>query len=213
MDTKAFVIPIHDLDAGGRSVQFAIEPAWLRSALDGCETQPEGTKGLLDVFLSKSGTDVLVRGTIDVELQVPCARCLEPARLHPRIELSLLLEPAPEPEVTTRVRKAKGLAVYERVPAVEKPKPGKKAQAKKEEEDEFETEDADRDTYEGEEVVLDRFVREAVLLESPIFPLCSETCEGIRAPQASEPPEPEPERIDPRLRRLSELAKKQGTKE
>jgi uncharacterized protein len=68
------------------------------------------------------------------------------------------------------------------------------------------------DTYEGEEVVLDRFVREAILLESPIFPLCSEACEGIR-PASDSAPVSEGAVTDPRLLPLLELAKRRKLKE
>lgn len=46
---------------------------------------------------------------------------------------------------------------------------------------EFSAEEADHDLYDGENVVLDGFVREALLLEVPNFPLCSEDCPGIGA--------------------------------
>ena len=72
--------------------------------------------------------------------------------------------------------------------------------------------EADVDTYEGEEVVLDRFVREAILLESPTFPLCSEACEGIR-PASESASQIEGAATDPRLLPLLELAKRRNWKE
>jgi uncharacterized protein len=55
-------------------------------------------------------------------------------------------------------------------------------------------------------VILDGFIREALLLELPNFPLCSETCPGIRphpaAPGDAEAP------IDPRLAPLRALKSK-----
>jgi uncharacterized protein len=61
-------------------------------------------------------------------------------------------------------------------------------------------------------VVLDRFVREAILLESPIFPLCSEACEGIR-PASDSAQGFEGAVTDPRLLPLLELAKRRKMKE
>jgi uncharacterized protein len=72
--------------------------------------------------------------------------------------------------------------------------------------------EADVDTYEGEEVVLDRFLREAILLESPTFPLCSEACEGIR-PASESVSHSEDAATDPRLLPLLELAKRRNWKE
>ena len=74
---------------------------------------------------------------------------------------------------------------------------GKKAKAKSAEEDEQDPADADLDTYEGEELVLDPFVREAILLEVPPFPLCSTNCPGIAPPPTEA--EPVSDEVDPRL--------------
>jgi uncharacterized protein len=197
----AFVVPIHDLDVSGRNAEFAIPPTWLRGALEGCEMQPAGPEGQLEVFLSKTGNEVLVQGQVDVSLVVPCARCLEPVALRPHIELSLLLFPA-TPDAPAPKR-----------PGPSKTAPsGPKAAPNNTTEQEHGTEEADVDTYEGDEVVLDRFVREAILLESPTFPLCSEACEGIRP--ASESASGEGGAVtDPRLLPLLELAKRKNWKE
>jgi uncharacterized protein len=190
----AFVIPIHDLDSAGREHAFTVPAVWLRGALEGCEAQPAGTDAKLSVFVAKTGRDVLVHGGVSVELVVPCARCLEPVRFCPRIALSLSLRPV--------LQQPRG--------PISAPGAGKRPA-----EDEFSAEDADVDTFDGDEVVLDPFVREAILLESPIFPLCSEACEGIRRPEEAGPPaSPEGPRIkDPRFLPLLELAKKRPIKE
>jgi DUF177 domain-containing protein len=195
MSTRgAFVVPVRDLDSTGRAVTFAVPVAWLRGALQGCEVQPAGPDAELSVFLSKTGRDVLVRGTVDAELVVPCARCLDPVRLHPQIGLSLVLAPVPD--------QLRG-------------PPAGGGGGKGPQHDRFSAEDVDVDSYEGDEVTLDRFVREAILLESPIFPLCSEACEGIRPGQRAGSPAPsEGSRVsDPRFSPLLEMVKKRPTKE
>lgn len=189
-DRGTFIVPIHDLDIGGRSVRFPITPAWLRGALEGCEPQPAGSVGQMDVHLTKTGNDVLVQGQVDAALVVPCARCLEPVEFRPHIELSLLLHPATS----------------------DAPPSARRGQAKGEDESDIDADDSDIDTYVGEEVVLDRFVREAILLESPIFPLCSEACEGIR-PASDSAPDSRGAVTDPRLLPLLELAKRRKMKE
>jgi uncharacterized protein len=194
----AFVIPVHDLEVDGRDVTFPITAAWLRGALEGCELQPAGRDGRLEAHLTKTGNDILVQGQVDVALAIPCARCLTPVELRPHVELALLLQPgatAPGPSSRgpQRSEHAKGPST-------------------RDDESEFSGNDADVDTYEGDEVVLDRFVREAILLESPIFPLCSEACEGIRP--ASESASASGQVVsDPRLLPLLELAKKKKLKE
>lgn len=76
-----------------------------------------------------------------------------------------------------------------------------------EEEYEFSSEEADVDAYDGETVVLDGFLREALLLEAPSFPLCSEDCPGIR-PTPRSAPERSEGTIDPRLSPLRALKTK-----
>jgi uncharacterized protein len=192
-DRGAFVVPVHDLDLTGRSVRFPIAPAWLRGALEGCEPQPAGSTGQIDVHLSKTGNEVLVQGQVDAALVMPCARCLVPVEYRPHIELALLLHPASEAPALAR-------------------RAGSKRAEPSDDETEFGDADADADTYHGEEVVLDRFVREAILLETPIFPLCSEACEGIR-PASDSASGSQGAVADPRLLPLLELAKRRKLKE
>jgi uncharacterized metal-binding protein YceD (DUF177 family) len=81
--TPELTIPVHDLDAGGKEVRLPLERGWLKNVLEGTGIAPgEGVE--LDVRLSKSGTDVVIHGELRGELVVPCARCLEPARVAVR---------------------------------------------------------------------------------------------------------------------------------
>jgi uncharacterized protein len=57
------------------------------------------------------------------------------------------------------------------------------------EEIEVQLDEVNRDYYGGSEVVLDPMVREYLLLEAPMKPLCGETCEGIAVPKHLRPPE------------------------
>jgi uncharacterized protein len=71
-------------------------------------------------------------------------------------------------------------------------------------EHEMASSEADVLPYDGENVVLDDLVRDDLLLEIPMIPLCSETCPGIASAEeavASEPP------VDPRLAPLLALKK------
>jgi uncharacterized protein len=217
-DRGAFVVPVHDLDLDGRSVRFPITPVWLRGALEGCEPQPAGSTGQIDVHLTKTGNDVLVQGQIDAALVIPCARCLALFEFRPHVELSLLLQQAAS-AAPPRRQGAHGPGIpVKSGPAHGRPAskehvrvPAKAAKTKSDDETEFDGEDADIDTYDGDEVVLDRFVREAILLESPIFPLCSEACEGIRP--ASDSAQSSDAVTDPRLLPLLELANRRKLKE
>ncbi len=48
--------------------------------------------------------------------------------------------------------------------------------------------EVNRDYYGGSEIVLDALVREHLLLEVPMKPLCSESCAGIAVPEHLRPP-------------------------
>ncbi|MDP9148375.1 MAG: YceD family protein [Myxococcota bacterium] len=175
----AFSIPVHDLDAAGKVVRFAVPSSWIRGALEGTAVGPGGRDGELNVRISKSGPDVVIHGTLKAEVVVPCARCLEPAPVVVSEPLSVLAVPV----------------------ASAAPTPGKKD----DEEVEIATDDPDFIAYDGETVVLDDLVRDELLLGIPMIPLCSEACPGISPKQlqnATEPPG-----IDPRLQPLLRLKK------
>jgi uncharacterized protein len=79
---------------------------------------------------------------------------------------------------------------------------------------EFSAEEADTLTYEGDTVVLDDFVRDELLLEIPMIPLCSEECAGIQPGPSSRAPDPsdleagggeDARGVDPRLAPLLKL--------
>jgi uncharacterized protein len=180
----------HDLDAAGRSVDVELPPDWLEQELSDAELTA-ASPGHFQGRISRSSTDIVIRGEVRAELSTPCARCLKPAPIQVRAELTLLLKPAP-------------------AGAAPRPPDGKKANgvakpAHKDLEVEFSAADADVDTYDGESVVLDPFIREAILLEIPNFPLCSEACPGIRP--AAEEAAPAPA-VDPRLAPLGALRAK-----
>ena len=81
------------------------------------------------------------------------------------------------------------------------------SQLKAEAEDyEFAAEEADLLAYEGELIVLDDFVRDELVLETPMTPLCSEDCPGMTHGSSASEPEAEAS-IDPRLLPLLRLKK------
>jgi uncharacterized protein len=176
MATPELKINVGDLDAGGAHFAFPLRAAWIRGVLEEHEATAAGTDGLLDVRASRSGSDVVVHGTLTAQLEVPCARCLTPVVLDIRQVLSLLFVPG-------KVAPPAGAAPSPAAAAKQAPRDRSK-KAKKHEPDEYEMAPADADTfpYDGEVVVLDDVVRDELILEKPIFPLCSEDCPGMSAP-------------------------------
>ncbi|WP_437841067.1 YceD family protein [Sorangium sp. So ce1153] len=213
-----FAVSANDIDISGLSLDVSVPTDWLNAELVDADVTGRAP-GHLSARLSRTGNEIVVRGRVKAPVATPCARCLSPAPLDIDAELSLLLRPAPKAETHGpghRHRRDDG---------------GRNGAAKaepkvKEAEYEFTAEEADVDTYDGETVVLDPFIREAILLEMPNFPLCSEACPGI-GPAASredreggsstpvggaaEEDEAAPG-LDPRLAPLSALREKLGQK-
>lgn len=161
MVAHEFVVSARDLDASGKRFRFVVRASWVRGALEDTDAQSTGSDGELDVRLSKSGTDVVVRGMLTAELCVACARCLKPARIPVRESISALVVPAAS------------------LPPDSAPEGSDLA-----------LDEADVIPYDGESVVLDQLVRDELLLSIPMIPLCSESCPGISPPAPAEPSSP-----------------------
>lgn len=215
--THRFVFPVHDLANTPKVVDAPLPADYVRALLHDCEPAPFSEEpGHIDVTLSMSGRDVVVHGRIRMAMAMPCARCLKPARFDIDTDISLLLTPGkPQPKtpgVSTR-EAASDKRAGKKGKVVDKPEkaPGKGRKSHDDDSDgyEFAGDETDVDTYNGDEVVLDPFVREWILLETPIFPLCSEACPGIHpVPVAYQAPVESDPVLDPRLRPLLEIQKK-----
>ena len=150
MNSPEFSFPASNLDAAGKHFHLPVRAGWLRGVLEGTAIGPSERDGELDVRLSKSGTDVVVRGTLAADLVVPCSRCLAPAMVPIREELSILAVPSgPAP----RARGERGRASGARKTADDDPG------------------EADVIAFDGENVVLDDLVRDELLLGHSDDPL------------------------------------------
>jgi uncharacterized protein len=175
MSAHEFTINTTELDAGGKDYRRPIPAVWVRGVLEDHEAKATKNDGLLDVRASKSGHDVVVHGTIDARLEVPCARCLEPFELDVHSDVSVLYVPGAKL---------------------------KDSGSGKDGEVEYTLDDAEADTlpYDGETVVLDDLVRDELLLGVPMIPLCSDDCPGMSPAPSSDAKDPsETKDIDPRL--------------
>jgi uncharacterized protein len=186
-------ISCKDLENGPKHVRAALPAEWLaRKLVAEVDGEPSAElsaskDGSIDATLTPSGGEQFVlQARVRATVDAPCARCLEPAHVPVDAQITLLMVP----KVAAGGRKPKGRASKE-----------------SEGEFEFDAEEADVAHYDGETIVLDELVREAILLELPISPLCSEGCAGMASdPTVAETLEAA--RIDPRLAPLAELAKK-----
>lgn len=168
---QEFLIPTSELDAGGREYSFPLRAPWVRGVFEAHEATTSGKDGRVEVRASKSQGDVIVHGTLEADLVVPCARCLEPTQIALQSELSVLYVPASQ------------------------------LKGKEGEDEELAGEDADTLPFSGETVVLDDLIRDELLLGVPMIPLCREDCPGMApAPnQEGEGKGEDAKPIDPRL--------------
>lgn len=196
MPAPHFVVPVADIEKSQQSLSWEISAEWLMRQLAGTEATPRGPAGQLSVQLAKNGREILVQGNAKVALTMPCARTLDPVDVDVSADIYLLLEPRGTSAATgAKQRRRRG-------------RPGRAAE---DAEGGLSSKDAARDTFDSENVVLDDFVREHILLELPMFPLRSDLrssdSAGI-APPSQAATSSEGRRVDPRLQPLAEMAER-----
>lgn len=185
-------LAVKDLDQGPKPVHGKLPAAWLSSKLaeanvDGGYPLSATQDGELDAQVGPSGGETyLLQGRVRATVETTCGRCLGPASVPVDADLTLLLVPrADDPKRPARGRKSK----------------------ESEGEFEFDPDEADVALYDGDTIVLDELIREAIVLELPISPLCSESCAGM-ALDPSAAAKLASSAIDPRLAKLAELRDK-----
>lgn len=207
-----FSVKLADLEYGDQELDEEIPVGWLEEALTGSEATSRGLPGRLTATVSKSGRDVMVRGRATAAVSMPCARTLDPVDVDLDANIFLLLRPATAPSAAERRPRKEKEGAPKRPP--KQRREGQKPPAR---EEALEDSDAARDTFEGEEVVLDGFLREFLMLELPMFPLRpdlrSDEATGISGPPIPEAPSArEGKEIDPRLAPLAAIASRLSEK-
>lgn len=192
MNTAMFSVPIRDLERDDQRRRWDLTPEWVNRALDESEARSDGSVGVLELYLKKSGREVLVKGEATVNVTMPCARTLDPVPIRLVAPIMLLLTPkAPSASTPGRSRRRDA--------------PRARTAADDEADEQLSAEQAARDEYDGDAVVLDAFVREHLLLELPLFPVRSDL--PLEPPPATDAPPDEPgDAVDPRLAPLAALA-------
>jgi len=185
-----FVLDVQDISEAGKSYDFAVRREWLVSVLADTDVSvASGAEpGWLTLRAHRQGEDIVIVGKVSSTLVTECARCTEDALIIADTDVSTLL-----------VRRGPEL----------RPEP---------DELELTPEDLDREFYTGDRIVLDELVRENLLLEVPIKPLCREDCEGIPIPESVAGPvdlrkAASPDGVDPRLAPLLSLVGQVPTEE
>jgi uncharacterized protein len=183
------VLHVPDIDESGKNYAFELKPSWLETTLRDANLRPDPQygPGALSVHAQQNGTEYLVTGSLRAHLVTECGRCLGEARVAVDTTFATLFN---------RVG-GKGAGKV-------RPSPRETLELD-EDDDELERED-----FTGNDIPLDELVREHLVLEVPMQPLCSEACQGIALPKHVRPPEdafgkPGERHVDPRLAPLQRL--------
>lgn len=200
MHETLFSVPVRDLERSDQRRSWEIPPAWVNWALADSEARSDGAPGKLELYLKKTGREILVKGTARVGVSMPCARTLEPVAVALDAEILLLLSPgaaapAGAPRAGKRQRGTGG--AHGQSP--------RDLDADDGAAELLSAEEAARDEYSGDNVELDAFVREHLLLELPLFPVRSDLPFESDA-ATNTPPNESGAAPDPRLAPLAALA-------
>jgi uncharacterized protein len=189
-----FTVSVRDLERADQRRTWELPSEWIDWAMAESEAQSDGSVGRLEVYVKKSGREVLVKGEALATVTIPCARTLVPVPVKLEASIELYLSPRPTPASGSEGTKAG-----------RRRRPREERQADLEKEELLSAEQAGRDEYDGETVALDDFIREHLLLELPLFPVRSDLPFDPTPATDTRPDEPGPA-LDPRLAPLAALA-------
>jgi uncharacterized metal-binding protein YceD (DUF177 family) len=211
-----FVLHVPDIDEAGRDYAFELSPGWLDSHLRDATLRhdPAFGPGALEVHVQDNGGgEYLVTGALRAHLLTECGRCLGDATLAVDTQIATLF-------ARTSARNATHQAPHAHQERRERPeRQGRPERQERHQRggrrDEHEVSDLEaleddlpREEFSGNDIALDDLVREHIVLEVPMQPLCSEQCQGIPIPQHLRPPAdvfPTEGAVDPRLAPLQRL--------
>jgi uncharacterized protein len=128
------------------------------------------------VHAQENGSEYLVTGSVRTHLVTECSRCLGEAKVPVDTSFGTLF-----------VR----IAGRSNPPSAGSPStPERRARQESYERHEGDADDDDlpREEFSGNAIPLDDLVREHIVLEVPMQPLCSEQCQGIDIPSHLRPP-------------------------
>jgi uncharacterized metal-binding protein YceD (DUF177 family) len=197
-----YVVRVADLEAGPQIIRAPIAPEWIDERLADTEVRSTGENGEVSVSVTKNGADILVRGSLRVPIQVPCARTLDPALYELRPEVFLMLSPS------HKRGPARGKDREKRAASAEGGKNKQRGKGDWSDDPELSREDAAADTYDGEEVALDEIFREFILLEVPMVPVRMDLRDGSFEASPPLPENSKSERLSPFAQLRERLEKK-----
>lgn len=172
---------VRDIDDVGKDYVFTLSAEWMTRELADCQLRAAGEAGELSLHVQLNDNDVLINGHLRADLVAECSRCLADVPCAVDMDVIALLSPMPDSR-----------------------------HGNDNEELELTEEDTYRAHYSGTQIVLDELIREHLVLEVPMQPLCSADCKGIAVPDHVRPPPEifESAPVDPRLAPLMKFKDK-----
>jgi uncharacterized metal-binding protein YceD (DUF177 family) len=207
-----FALQVIDIDETGKDYSFELKQPWLEQSLADANLRadPELKTGSLEVHAQKNGTEYLLEGRVRANLTTECSRCLGAAKVPVDTQFATLFARAAGGHGAGHKGPARRHAAHK--DAVHKDGAGHGASAPEEVELDEDDDEVVREEFSGHEIVLDNLIREYLVLECPMQPLCSEACTGIAVPKHVRPPEDvfgqSDSKVDPRLAPLLRLRDK-----
>jgi uncharacterized metal-binding protein YceD (DUF177 family) len=204
-----YIVRLADLERGKKDFEWELPPAWLVQCFADTEATPQGP-GTLRIQATQPGGSVLIRGQAQAKVVMPCARTTDPVDIDLRAEVFLLLRQEAPVQDTSAGQGGAGGKRGQR-PGPQQPSvPAQKQRPIHRAEVELSETDAADETFTGDHIELDSFVREFLILELPMMPLRSDLRSEERPAIPPTPESPEGNEssrpIDPRLRPLAEIA-------
>jgi uncharacterized metal-binding protein YceD (DUF177 family) len=90
---------INDIGDGGLPVRVSVTTEWLATTCPDLDARPVADGLTFKGQITPMGEDFLVRGELAGDLEMPCARCLEPARVHVDVPMTVTFVAAGTEEV------------------------------------------------------------------------------------------------------------------
>jgi uncharacterized protein len=152
-------VKVEEIREKGLELEEALPTALLEEALATTQGYKLVRPGKLKARFDKVGSDVLVKASMEMDLEAPCKRCVDPVKFT--LPVSFTLDLVPE-------SKLRDAADEEGEDDEGGPQAGT-----------FELEDADQEPFDGKAVQMDGHVREQLLLALPVGVTCREDCKGL----------------------------------
>jgi len=218
-----FALQVVDIDENGKDYTFELKKPWVEESLRDANlhADPESQPGAIEVHVQKNGAEYFVEGRVQATLITECGRCLGVAKVPVDTQFATLFtraagDHAGRPGRAERAERDGGAGHHSGAARKDGPahKPGAAHGTKAQHEEELDEDEDElaREEFSGHEIVLDSLIREYLVLEAPMQPLCSDDCTGIAVPKHVQPPEevfgPSDSKVDPRLAPLLRLRDK-----